>query len=111
MPITPNTVKVVNAISMLVIFFHLQSVKQMPEDQKNQCTYETNPQSLQREFIGYKVSDNGKPHHKLAYIIAILGEVVYLLLFQHVKLREQWMCHSAGSVKPIDKYRFAKMIC
>jgi len=24
-----------------------------------------------------------KSHHKLAYIIAILGEVVYLLLFQH----------------------------
>ena len=84
MPITP---KVVNAISMFVIFVHL-SVKQMPEDQENQSNYKPYPQGLQRELVGYKISDDCNPHHELAYIIAILGEVVYLLFVHHEDVRK-----------------------
>ena len=82
MPMIPITPKVVNAISMFVIFVHLP-VKQMPEGQKNQCNHKPYPQGLQRELVGYEVSDDGNSHYKLAYIIAILGEVVYLLFVHH----------------------------
>ena len=82
MPIMPITPKVVNAISMSVIIVHLP-VKQMPEGQKNQCNHKPYPQGLQRELVGYEVSDDCNSHHKLTYIIAILGEVVYLLFVHH----------------------------
>lgn len=85
MPITP---KVVNAISMFVILLHLQSIQQMSKDQKNQCRPQPYPQGLQRKVFRYKIADNGKSHYKLAHIITILGEVVYLLFVHHDDVRK-----------------------
>jgi len=84
MPITAN---VVNAISMFVILVYLQSIKQMPKYQKNQCTYKPYPQGLQRELIGYKISNDCKTHYKFTYIITILGEIVYLLFVHHEDIK------------------------
>ncbi len=83
MPMKLNTANTVNVMSMFDIFIHLQSINKQSHDEESTRSCKSNPKSLLRKRIGYKVTYNHKPHHKLAYIIAILGEVVYLLLFQH----------------------------
>lgn len=85
MPMIPITPKVINATSMFVIFDYLP-IKQMPEEQENQSNHKPYPQCLQRKLVGYKISDDCKTHHELAYIIAILGKVVYLFFVQHIAI-------------------------
>lgn len=95
-PMMPRTPNVVNVISMFVIVVHLQSIKQMPEDKENHGDHNTYPQGFQRKLVGNKVSNDCKPHHELAYIIAILREVVYLLFVHHMEsVIEQFIYHSA----------------
>ena len=68
---------------MFVILFHLLFIKQISKDQKNQRNYKPYPQGFQRELIGYEITNNCKPQYELAYIIAILGEVVELFFVHH----------------------------
>jgi len=49
-----------------------------------------------RELIRDKVSYYSKTHYKLAYIIAILREVVYLLLFQHGNMEKAMVVPNGG---------------
>jgi len=82
-PIMPKIPKTVNAISIFVILTNLQFIKKMTKYQKYQPYYNSYPEGVYLEFIGYQITYNHKSHYKLAYIITILGEVVYLLFIQH----------------------------
>ena len=78
--ITANTV---NAMSMFDIFIHLHSINEQPHNKESTRRYQSNPEGMFGRLIRYKVTDNHKSHHELAYIIVILGEVVYLLFVHH----------------------------
>ena len=86
-PIILNTSKVVNVNSMFVISAHLHAVYNKTYNKQYYGCNKSNPQCSPRELVGYNVSDDCKPYYKLTYIIAILGEVVYLLLFQHGNIK------------------------
>ncbi len=62
----------------------LHSINNKSCDKEERNPNKSYPQGMLREFIRNKVSYYSKTHYKLAYIIAILGEVVYLL-FVHGK--------------------------
>ncbi|OHB69778.1 MAG: hypothetical protein A2W23_00640 [Planctomycetes bacterium RBG_16_43_13] len=92
----PNTAKVVKAMSMFDIVIHLQSINNKSREKKNSRSNKSYPQSMCRELIRYKISYGTNTHYKLAYIIAILGEVVYLLLFQHGNIEGAMVVPNAG---------------
>ncbi len=77
------TSKTVNVISMFVIFIYLNTVYNRAHDKQCRCCNKSYPQCLPRERVRNKIANNSKTHYKFTYIIAILGEVVYLLLVQH----------------------------
>ena len=79
----PITAIVVNAMSMFDIILNLHSINNKSCDKEENDPDKSYPQCMLRELISNKVSYYSKTHYKLAYIIAILREVVYLLLFQH----------------------------
>jgi len=68
---------------MFVIITHLHAVYNKTYNKQYYRCNKSNPQCSPRELVGYNVSDNCKPYYELAYIIAILGEVVYLLIVHH----------------------------
>jgi len=80
MPITARTVSI---LSMFDIFIHLHSINKKSYDKKGTGCTQSNSDSLQREPVRYQVTNNHKSHCKLTYIVAILGEVVYLFLIYH----------------------------
>ena len=84
MPIAPKTDK---AMSMFAIFIYLYSVNKKSHDKEYTRHNKSYPKGMPGELIGYKVSDDSKPHHKLTYIITILGEVVYLLFVYHGNIK------------------------
>ena len=82
-PIILKTSKVVNVNSMFVIIAHLHAVYNKTHNKQDYSCNKSYRQCFPGKLVGYNISDDSKPHYKLAYIIAILGQVVYLLLFQH----------------------------
>ena len=82
-PMRPITSKVENAKLMLDIFIYLHSIDENSHDEKYACNRKSYQEVNYRELIRYNVADNCQPHHKLAYIITILGNVVYLFFIQH----------------------------
>ncbi len=86
-PIILKTSKVVNVNSMFVIIAHLHAVYNKTHNKQDYSCNKSYRQCFPGKLIGYNVSDDSKSHHELAYIIAILGEVVYLLLLQHGNIK------------------------
>jgi len=79
----PITSKVEKAISMFVIFSDLHFIYEMANHEKYYSSRESYPQCVQRRFIRHEIAHDSNTHDELAYIIAILGEVVYLLFIHH----------------------------
>lgn len=85
--------------SMSVTAVHLLLVQQVSEKNESDGNDEAYPESLQRELVRYKVTDNSKTQHKLAHIVTKLGKVVYLFLVHFKNMMSNvyarsWFCHN-----------------
>ena len=80
---------------MFVIFIDLHFIYEIANHEKNYPRTESYPQCVQRRFIRYEVANDSNTHDELAYIIAILGEVVYLLFVEHEDIEKQRVCQMA----------------
>ena len=90
-PMTPITPKDVNAMSMFDIFIYLHSINKKSHDKEYTCNNNSYPKGMHGELIRYKVTNDHQSHNELAYIITILGEVVYLLSVYH-----EVVCNKGG---------------
>lgn len=83
----PITAKVVNAMSMFDIFVHLHPINDESGSEKYAHTNCSHQKCVYGKFVRYKVANNCNSHNKFPYIIAILGEIVYLLFVYHVNVK------------------------